>query len=169
MDVCELLWGSNLFLDIQDHPGLVKDLLELITLTYINFMKEWETIVPFPEGYAVHWSMMHKGKIFLRNDSAMNFSPDMYKEFIMPYDQKLFDAFGGGGMHFCGRGSHFIQNMSEMRGLYTINMSQPHLNDMETIYQNTIDKGIKLTGFSKEYADKALASGRKLYGNVQCY
>jgi hypothetical protein len=33
-------------------------------------------------------------------------------------------------------------------------MSQPHLNDMETIYRNTVDKGIKLLAFSPEYAEK---------------
>ena len=34
-------------------------------------------------------------------------------------------------------------------------MSQPHLNDMETIYQNTVDRGIPLLGFpaDRAYAD----------------
>ena len=38
----------------------------------------------------------------------MNLSPDMFMEFIFPYNQRLFDIFGGGGDHFCGRGDHFI-------------------------------------------------------------
>ena len=38
-------------------------------------------------------------------------------------------------------------------------MSQPHLNNMETIYRNTVDKGIKLLAFSPEYAEKDKARG----------
>ncbi len=30
MDVCELLWGSNLFVDLYDVPDLAKSLLELL-------------------------------------------------------------------------------------------------------------------------------------------
>lgn len=169
MDLCELLWGSNIFLDIHDEPDMLKTLLELVTQTYIHFLTAWTKIVPFKGDYTVHWAMMHKGHIMLRNDSGMNFSPVMYDEFIKPYNQKLFDAFGGGGDHFCGRGDHFIASCSTVRGLNAIAMSQPELNNMETIYQNTVDKGIKLIGFNREYAEKAIAAGRDLHGNVQCF
>lgn len=168
MDVCEMLWGSSLFIDIMDEPSLVKDLLELVTQTYIDFLKAWARIVPFEGEYTVHWAMMHKGHVMLRNDSAMNFSPAIYEEFIKPYNQRIFREFGGGGDHFCGRGDHFISHCTRIEGLHAITMSQPHLNDMETIYRHTVDKGIKLIGLSREYGKKAIAAGRDLHGNVHC-
>jgi len=168
MDICELLWGSSLFLDVMDYPDLVKSLLKLITETYIRFMKEWEKIVPFKESYSVHWSLMHKGHIMLRDDSAMNFSPEMFAEFIQPYDQRVLDEFGGGALHFCGRGDHYIKKVCEMKGLYAVAMSQPDYNNMEIIYNNTVDRNIKLIGFSRSVAEQAIASGRDLKGNVHC-
>ena len=167
MDVCELLWGSEIFVDIMDEPELVKDLLELVTETYIRFLRKWDAIVSPPtDGYAVHWAMLHKGHIMLRDDSAMNFSPDMYREFIMPHDQRLLKEFGGGALHFCGRGDHYITLAAEMSGLSAVNMSQPEYNDMEVIFQNTIDKGLRLLRLTRAAAEEALATGRALHGSV---
>jgi len=168
MDACEVLWGSNLFLDILDVADLAHAFLNLLCETYIAFLRRWETIVPFDPEFNVHWSALHRGKIMLRLDSAMNFSPAMFEEFIEPCEQKLLDAFGGGAIHFCGRGDHYIHRLPEMRGVSAVAMSQPHLNDMETIYRHTVDRGIQLVRFSRQVAEAALAVGRDLHGNVQC-
>jgi hypothetical protein len=106
---------------------------------------------------------MHKGNIMLRTDSGMNLSPAMYDEFIRPYEQRCLDACGGGAIHYCGRGDHFIASMTSQRGLTGINLSQPHLNDMEVIYCNTVDRGIPILGLSRTAATAALAAGRDLH------
>ena len=85
-------------------------------------------------------------------------------EFVRPLDQRLFDEFGGGAIHFCGRGDHFIEAMSEMDGLYGVALSQPEYNNMETIYRHTVDKKIKLLGLAAEAVQSA---GRPLRGQVQ--
>lgn len=168
MDITELLWGSGLFLDLVDEPELVHALLKLVTETYIRFMREWEKIVPPKGDHAAHWGLLHKGRIMLRDDSAMNLSPEMFDTFIRPYDQRLLSVFNGGAIHYCGRGDHYIASLSEMTGVNGVNVSQPHLNDMERIYQNTVDKGIPLLGLRRDAADAALARGRDLHGRVHC-
>lgn len=168
-DICEILVGSRIFYMLHDEPDIIKQLLELITQTYIAYMKKWFSLFPPFSDYSVHWGMLQKGQIMLRDDSAMNLSPDMYLEFIRPYDQMIFDEFKGGAIHFCGRGDHYIQQMSEMNGLHAIAMSQPHLNNMDVIYENTIDKNIPLIGFDRHHAEKALFSGRNLRNNVHCF
>ena len=82
--------------------------------------------------------------IALRDDSAMNLSPDFFSEFIAPYDGRLLRKYGG-IMHFCGRGDHFIERLAKLEGLNGINMSQPHLNDMDKVFAATIDKGLHLS------------------------
>jgi len=168
MDICELLWGSDLFIGLIDTPDLVHSLLELITETYIRFMREWEQIVPPRDGYSPHWGMMHRGRIMIRDDSAMNLSPEMFDEFIRPYDQRLLSEFGGGAVHFCGRGDHYIDSLTDMTGMYAVNMSQPECNDMERIFRNTIDKGIMLIGLQSDAAEAATGQGRDLRGRVHC-
>lgn len=169
MDICELLWGSSLFLDIVDEPELARDLLALITATYERFLDAWHEIAPPAPERAVHWSMQHRGAIMLRDDSAMNFSPAMFEEFIEPYDQQLLDRFGGGAIHFCGRGEHYIHRLPAMRGLHAINMSQPEYNDMETIYRNTVDRDVRIIGLPRQTAQEALTAGRDLRGGVHCW
>jgi hypothetical protein len=168
MDVCELLWGSGIFLDAVDQPGLLKDLLELVTETYIRFMREWERLAPPADGHALHWSLMHRGRIMLRDDSAMNFSTRMFDEFIGPYDARLLKEFGGGAIHFCGRGDHWIDRLAQMPGAYAVNLSQPHLNDMEAIFRSTVDRGVNIIGLARSAAESALSRGRDLHGRVHC-
>ena len=61
MDICEIIWGSTMFYSLYDRPDLVKALLEVVTETYITFMRAWTEIVPFREGGNVHWGLFHKG------------------------------------------------------------------------------------------------------------
>jgi hypothetical protein len=172
MDICEVIWGSSIFYALHDQPGLVKALLELVTETYRAFMHAWMACVPSqPDGlreesFQAHWGFLHRGNLMLRDDSAMNLSPAMFREFIRPYDQRLLDEFGGGAIHFCGRGDHFVAEMSEMAGVYAINLSQPELNDMNTVFAYTVDRGINLLGLAREAAAAALAEGRHLHGRV---
>ena len=162
IDTCELVWGSDVLLALYEEPELAHEFLDLLTETYIEAVRKWSAIHPFAFDLNAHWHLLHKGNIMLRTDSGMNLSPAMYDEFIRPYEHRCLDACGGGVIHFCGRGDHFIASMTSLRGLTGINMSQPHLNDMETIYRNTVDRGIPLLGFDRATAQAALAAGRDL-------
>jgi len=168
MDICELLWGSGLFLAVLDRPDLVKSFLDLITETYVRFLEAWYEIVPSGNGYATHWDMLHKGTIMLRDDSAMNFSPAMFEEFIEPYDRRLLQHFGGGAIHFCGKGDHYIARVGDMDDCHAVAMSQPEYNDMEVIFRHTVDRGKKLLNLQRRTVEEALARGRDLHGNVHC-
>ena len=107
-------------------------------------MDEWLRHCPNGRGIATYFRHVEKGAIALRDDSAMNLSPDFFSEFIAPYDGRLLRKYGG-IMHFCGRGDHFIERLAKLEGLNGINMSQPHLNDMDKVFAATIDKGLHLS------------------------
>ena len=165
LDICELLWGGEIFYAMYDEPELVHAMLRLVTDTYIAFMDKWHELFPPSDEMNPHWGILwHRGAIMLRNDSAMNLSPALYEEFAMPYDGELLAKYGG-AEHFCGRGDHYIDILSELKGLYGINMSQPECNDMEKIYKNTVDKGIKILSFNH---GRALADKDRLGGFNHC-
>ena len=150
LDICELLWGGEMFYAMYDEPELVHSALSLVTETYTAFLNKWYEIFPCDSHMNPHWnSLWHRGNILLRCDSAMNLSPELYKEFAAPYDALLLERFDGGAMHFCGRGDHYIETLCGIPKLYGINLGQPLHNDMEKIFVNSVDKGIKVLGFSK--------------------
>ena len=171
LDLAEMIWGSDIFLAFYDCPELVKALLALLTETYRRFMHRWEEAFPGRTGrLCSHWGWGHIGRIVLRDDSAMNLPAEMYREFAQPFDRELLEEFGGGVVHFCGRGDHYIADLAATPGLTGVQLSQPEYNDMETIYRNTVDRGIPLLALSLEGAVKpALAAGRNLHGLVHCY
>jgi len=146
MDIAEMMLGGELLLAFCDRADDVRAVMELVTTTYIRFLRRWFEIVP-PRGdgkYMAHWNRFFKGRVMLRDDSLVNLSPEMYAEFVRPCDQRILDEFGGGAIHFCGKCDHAIGLMSEQRGLTAVNPSQPHLNDVRKLYDATIAKGIVL-------------------------
>lgn len=144
IDNCELLWGSNMFYAFYDDPELLHALLGRVTHTVRRFVREWQTYIPNKDGLVSYFGRLSRGQIFIRNDSAMNLSPDAFREFIQPYDSDLLDALGGGAVHFCGTGDHFAELLAETPNLFTVDMSQPHLNNMEKILSALPDQGINL-------------------------
>ncbi|MFI3238152.1 MAG: uroporphyrinogen decarboxylase family protein [Lachnospiraceae bacterium] len=150
MDVCELLWGSDIFFELYESPELVHAMLRKVTDFYKLFLDEWFRICPNDTGYHVPYGRMIRGKILVRDDSAVNLSPAFFDEFIKPYDEELLIHFGGGGLHFCGKGDHFIDKFKDIKGLYGVDLSQPHLNDMDKVLSNIVDEGINLCLVPKE-------------------
>ena len=155
LDICELLWGGEMFYAMYDEPELVHGMLDLVSGTYTAFLDRWFGVFPAGEELNTHWgTLMFRGGILLRDDSAMNLSPALYEAFAAPYDGRLLSRFGGGVVHFCGRGDHYIPILSKLPGLTGINLSQPEYNDMEIIYRNTVDRGIKILAFREDRAKK---------------
>ncbi len=170
LDLAEMIWGSGIFIEFYDHPELIKAFLALLTETYRRFMHRWdEQFPPVNDRFCSHWGWGHTGRIVLREDSAMNLSAEMYREFALPFDRQLLEEFGGGVVHFCGRGDHYIADLAAVPEVTGIQLSQPEYNDMETIFRNTVDRGIPLLALPfSTGAEPALAAGRDLHGRVHC-
>ena len=83
-----------------------------------------QEISPCREGYNYHWGTLYKGAVTLRSDSPVNLSEEMYREFCMPYDEKISAAFGSVAIHFCGRADHWVKTMLETKGLRGINFGR---------------------------------------------
>ncbi len=145
IDVVELLWGSDMFVAFYDQPEKIQAVTELVTQTYIEYLRRWEQVVPPPDSaYSVHWGRLWRGHVVLRDDSIVNLSNEMYERFVKPYDERVLQEFEGGAIHLCGHFDHCVDSMTESNYLYAVNLSQPHLNDMRKIHAATVGKKIIL-------------------------
>ncbi len=166
LDICEVLLGSDMFYYVVDEPELMVSFLGYITDVYEALMDKWLTYVPYDGKMSCHWGFGLKGAIALRDDSAMNLSPAMFAKFVAPFDGRLLDKYGG-TIHFCGKGDHYIEQMSRVSDkLFGINLSQPHLNDMSVIINSTTPKGVRILRTHQTWVEEWIKKGYPLNGLV---
>lgn len=160
--------GSDIYMLYYEEEETIAEFIDIIADTFIRYVTEWKKEFPsIDKDHAIDWGLLHRGGILIREDSATNISPTMYEEFYQTADQTIFDAFGGGILHFCGKGDHLVEPFSNLRGLRAINMSQPDWNDMEKVYRNTIEKGIEIIGMPRFEIRRCDKEGIDLKGRVQ--
>jgi MtaA/CmuA family methyltransferase len=94
---------TNLMLDLYDRPDWVKDLLERATEAQIAFAR-----AQVEAGADV---------IGLGDAIASQISPEMYREFALPYEKRIFEAVRGMGaicrLHICGNTTRIVPLMAE--------------------------------------------------------
>jgi hypothetical protein len=102
----DLLGGTQLYLTMHENPEALEALLDKIQdlflatialqiraaggesrITTTDFPDTW-----FPEGCKGHAS----------DDISANISPSLYQRFSIPYHNRVFVKYGGGGLHNCG-------------------------------------------------------------------
>ncbi len=167
LDIAEVWCGSEIFTAFYDDPGGMAGVLEFIVRVFCSAMDRYLELVPPEEAdWGFHYGWMHRGQVRLSLDSCVNFSPEMYREMILPHDRVLMERYGG-VIHSCGHVDHFVEVLPELGpGYCGFNLSQPHLNDMEKVFRATVDRGIRIFSLPRVVAETALAQGRPLRGLV---
>ena len=59
--------------------------------------------------------------LWLCDDDCGAISAEHYWQFVVPYLSRIFRAFGGGTMHFCGTAEQQLENFLHIEGLVGIN------------------------------------------------
>ncbi|MCD6520464.1 MAG: hypothetical protein J7M05_11140 [Anaerolineae bacterium] len=157
-DVAHLLWGPDIFLALYDCPELVHALLDLVTETYIVWLKRWKEFIGEGNDFTPHWSYLMRGGTMVRDDTPVMLSTTQYEEFVKPYDQRILDTFGG-CIHYCGCGDQFVSSMVTSENLYGLNISQPELNNMERIWELCQEHRIVLLGIDEAFVPQDARRG----------
>jgi Uroporphyrinogen decarboxylase (URO-D). len=61
------------------------------------------------------------GGVSISDDDCTIISPHLYRTFVVPYNSRVFKAFGGGTLHYCGSATHQFENFLATDGLVGIN------------------------------------------------
>jgi Uroporphyrinogen decarboxylase (URO-D) len=116
---CNLRGASEIAQDLYEDPQYVHDLLGFITDAIIARMKQ---VIPFNGG-----TFPNQGWSFA-DDSIELISNVMYKEFVLPYHQKLLSEFslgGPNGIHLCGRVQHHLEFLTQQLNIKTFDLGFP--------------------------------------------
>lgn len=167
MDALEMAWGSECFTAFVEEPDLVHAILRTMTDAYAQAIVDWDAVVPDRHpGWCAHWGFLHRGHIMLRDDSAMNLSPRMFRDLVAPYDGDLLRRLGGGAMHACGRVGHFLPEATALHGMHAFNFGQMTMNDPTVVQRTTVDRGVHIVGLGREAMAWLSAAGFEPRGLV---
>lgn len=130
-DIAAMARGHEIFLDLYEDADFVHHLMGLCTDVYVAVTKLCKRIageaVGGPGNAVGLW--MEAGAVRMCGDSDILVGADAYREFIQPYDQRAFEAFGGGWYHYCGgwtgtgraEGLHLHEPLAEIPGVAGLN------------------------------------------------
>ncbi len=121
----QLCGQAQLYQWMYTEPAAVHDLMSLITEAFIAWVKVQKQHI----GEALDWSYGLQGAfspgcgVWESDDDLVLINAQLYGQFVAPYVSRIFAAFGGGSLHFCGNGVHQLGNFKRMEALKVINTS----------------------------------------------
>lgn len=153
-DILHLICGNNLYYWLYDEPELIHTMLQLICQTYIAFMNKIKPCIndEYEGRFCAQFTSLWGGRIVLRDDTAVNLSPEQYEEFIRPYDEQLLEAFGGGSIHYCGRAKQIEKDFLNTKFLKGMNYGYMPNHEfgepfLQTIYPLFCEKRVPLINY----------------------
>lgn len=94
---------DRLFLWVYEAPEAVHRLMDVVTTAFINYHRYTRELTGAP-----------LTGLGMGCDAAEMLSPPMFREFVLPYYQRCYDAFPGRrGFHMCGRIDHLLPLLAE--------------------------------------------------------
>ena len=122
----QLCGYDNLFVWMYEEPEFVDELMDMITESFISWVKLQKKVIGEPldqsNGLQGVWSPKGIG-IWMSDDDLVSMSPDLYERFIVPKYEKILSVFSGGSIHFCGNGTHQLDNLYSMKNIRVVNNS----------------------------------------------
>lgn len=126
------LWGSDIFTAFYDCPDFLRALLDLLAETWALACKKFaaaSTETLREDFIYLHFSIV-KGKSMVKDDSTIMLSPRTYSEFIRPVNEKVVQALGPVGIHWCGNGDQWRSEVTDTTGLACLDWGNPDMIDL---------------------------------------
>ncbi len=121
----QLLGYDKLIYLLFDHPRLMHELMDIVTESLILWVKTQKALIEEPLHECISDQQVYTGKnagVWFSDDDAVLMSPDTYREFVVPYNSRVLQAFGGGCIHYCGNATHHADNFLATEGLKALNI-----------------------------------------------
>ena len=170
MDICEVVWGSTIFYAAYDEPELVKAVAGAGHRDLYRLSARVAEDRALPPGRQRALGALSQGQ----HHAARRLGDELLRRDVRgvrraPTISACWTQFGGGAIHFCGKGDHYICAPGADANSSTPSICRSRsITTWRPCLQNTVDKGIKLLDLTRDAAEAAVAAGRDLHGQVHC-
>lgn len=123
----KLRGAAELMIDMYDNPQYFHDLMDFIARNLIRRMKALRAWM-WDHDPDYHGNRQFKGAFYYADDSIAMLSVDQFKEFVLPYMQRIFDEFHDGRgciIHLCGNATHHFKFLAEHFNVRTFDTGFP--------------------------------------------
>lgn len=133
LDTAAQLCGhERLFLWMYDAPEKIHLLFDKIAQALIDWLKAQKEHIgePLNSCYCQLLCMPPGSGVCLSEDDAVSISARLYREFCVVPNSRVFNALGGGMLHFCGNATHQIPNflqIESLKGFHIIPLGNPEI------------------------------------------
>ena len=132
---------------MHDHPQAVHGLMQLVTDALIDWVRvQKEAAAQQTEGDAYVLGIKIPagyGGVWMSDDDCVIFGPELYREFVVPYNSQVLKAFGGGSIHYCGTATQHIDNYLATEGLTSVqNLHLDNIDEAAKMRHALAEKGI---------------------------
>jgi uroporphyrinogen-III decarboxylase len=121
----QLMGYDKLIYLMYDHPKAMHELMDKVTETLIMWVKKQKEVIGEPLTECIGDQQVYTGPhagVWFSDDDAVLMSPRTYREFVVPYNSRVLEAFGGGCLHYCGNATHHADSFLATRGLKALNI-----------------------------------------------
>lgn len=131
-DIASQLWGGEILTSFYDDPQFLRAALKVIGETYVALCRTFDAASNArldDEFFYLHFSIF-RGRCLLKDDSATMLSRRIYAEFIAPANAQVLTRLGGGGIHWCGSGDAWREELLSTLGLLAVDWGNPDMQDL---------------------------------------
>jgi hypothetical protein len=139
-----LIWDYTSFVEATlEYPDEVHALLEKVTEATIMYIKEQFKRIKnlYSIGHEA-WHIPREVGIRISDDTAALLSPNLYREFGVPYNGRIAEAAGGIVVHSCGDVSNVAAAMMEIPGLRGLDFTIPQVANWEKVLNAVAGKTV---------------------------
>ena len=115
---------ENLFYWMYDYPKQIHKLMDLLSDTLIAWVTHQKELIGEPLNHCFGNQGIYVPEgvgVWFSDDDCVILPESLYREFVVPYNEKILKHFGGGILHFCGTANQHIENFKRMKHLRGIN------------------------------------------------
>lgn len=146
---------------MYDHPEAIHQLMQSVTEVLIDWVRVQKAAAGqdcCDDAYVLGTKIPSGlGGVWISDDDSTLFGADLYREFVVPYNSQVLQAFGGGAVHYCGCSNQHSDSFLATEGLRAIqNFNLDNLDAAARMRQALAEKGIAYITGDFNLADECI-------------